>query len=193
MNANGIAWTLNHRLVRGLDYYNLTVFEFVTDRLGAQGTICAGGRYDYLIGQMGGKPAPAVGWALGVERVLELIKEEGAFSQAFAPDAYAVVPEVSAMPTVLKTLQALRSYGIKVQMHASAATVVVDSMKSQFKRADASGARYALIFGAAELAEGNVAVKPLRLESAGSRGLQTFQSLDDAAAWADMLRTNPAV
>ena len=193
LNANGIVWTLNHRLVRGLDYYNLTVFEFVTDRLGAQGTICAGGRYDYLIGQMGGKPAPAVGWALGVERVLELIKEEGAFSQPFAPDAYAVVPEVSALPTVLKTLQALRSYGIKVQMHASATTGAVDSMKSQFKRADASGARYALIFGAAELAEGNVAVKPLRLESAGSRGVQTFQPLDNAAAWADMLRTNPAV
>ena len=193
LNANDIAWTLNHRLVRGLDYYNLTVFEFVTDRLGAQGTICAGGRYDYLIAQMGGKPAPAVGWALGVERVLELIKEEGASNEPSAPDAYAVVPEASALPIVLKTLQALRSTGIKVQMHASTASDAVDSMKSQFKRADASGARYALIFGATELAEGNVAVKPLRLEPAGSRPIQTLQQLDGVTAWAEMLRTKPAV
>ena len=73
LDANGVPWTLNHRLVRGLDYYNLTVFEFITDQLGAQGTLCAGGRYDYLVEQIGGKPAPAVGWALGVERVLELL------------------------------------------------------------------------------------------------------------------------
>ena len=193
LKANGIAWTLNPRLVRGLDYYNLTVFEFVTDRLGAQGTICAGGRYDYLIGQMGGKPAPAVGWALGVERVLELIKEEGAFTPPLMPDAYAVVPEASALPMVLKTLQALRSAGIRVQMHASGAPEGVDSMKSQFKRADASGARYALVFGAAELAGGSVAVKPLRLEPAGSRPVQVLQPLDSVAAWADTLRINPAV
>ena len=193
LNASGIAWTLNPRLVRGLDYYNLTVFEFVTDRLGAQGTICAGGRYDYLIGQMGGKSAPAVGWALGVERVLELIKEEGAFADPLVPDAYAVVPEASALPRVLKTLQALRSAGIRVQMHASGTLEGVDSMKSQFKRADASGARYALVFGAAELAGGSVAVKPLRLEPAGSRPVQVLQPLDSVAAWADTLRTNPAV
>ena len=89
---------INPRLVRGLDYYNLTVFEFVTDRLGAQGTVCAGGRYDDLIVQIGGKPAPAVGWALGVERVLELLKEQGAAVPAAAPDAYAVVPDAGAMP-----------------------------------------------------------------------------------------------
>jgi histidyl-tRNA synthetase len=77
LDANGIAYTINPRLVRGLDYYNLTVFEFVTDRLGAQGTVCAGGRYDDLIAQIGGKPAPAVGWAMGIERVLELVKEQG--------------------------------------------------------------------------------------------------------------------
>ena len=193
LNASGIAWTLNPRLVRGLDYYNLTVFEFVTDRLGAQGTICAGGRYDYLIGQMGGKSAPAVGWALGVERVLELIKEEGAFADPLVPDAYAVVPEASALPRVLKTLQALRSAGIRVQMHASGTLEGVDSMKSQFKRADASGARYALVFGAAELAAGSVAVKPLRLEPAGSRPVQVLQPLDNVAAWADTLRTSPTV
>ena len=187
LDANGIAWTLNHRLVRGLDYYNLSVFEFVTDRLGAQGTICAGGRYDYLIGQMGGKPAPAVGWALGVERVLELIKEEGALTELPVPDAYAVVPEASALPLVLKTLQALRSAGISVQMHASASLDGMGSMKSQFKRADGSGARFALIFGAAELAQGNVAVKPLRADKADSASGQTLQPLDNVAAWATSL------
>ena len=187
LDANGIAWTLNHRLVRGLDYYNLSVFEFVTDRLGAQGTICAGGRYDYLIGQMGGKPAPAVGWALGVERVLELIKEEGALSELPVPDAYAVVPEASALPLVLKTLQALRSAGISVQMHASASLDGMGSMKSQFKRADGSGARFALIFGAAELAQGSVAVKPLRADKADSASGQTLQPLDNVAAWATSL------
>ena len=193
LDANGIAWTLNHRLVRGLDYYNLSVFEFVTDRLGAQGTICAGGRYDYLIGQMGGKPAPAVGWALGVERVLELIKEEDAFGELPVPDAYAVISEASALPVVLKTLQALRSAGISVQMHASASPGSMGSMKSQFKRADGSGARFALIFGEAELAEGRVAVKPLRGDSAGSAPGQTLQSLDDVAAWAHLLSSSPAV
>ena len=193
LDANGIAWTLNHRLVRGLDYYNLTVFEFVTDRLGAQGTICAGGRYDYLIGQMGGKPAPAVGWALGVERVLDLIKEEGAFTEPWTPDAYAVVPDASALPIVLKTLQALRGAGIKVQMHSSATPGGADSMKSQFKRAGASGARYALVFGAAELAAGGIAVKPLRLEDTGSRSVQTVQPLDNVAAWSNLLRLSPAV
>ena len=193
LDANGIAWTLNHRLVRGLDYYNLSVFEFVTDRLGAQGTICAGGRYDYLIGQMGGKPAPAVGWALGVERVLELIKEEGAYSELPVPDAYAVIPEASALPVVLKTLQALRNAGISVQMHASVSLNGMGSMKSQFKRADGSGARFALIFGAAELAQGSVAVKPLRGEKDESAPGQTLQSLDNVAAWANTLRSSPEV
>lgn len=190
LDANGIAWTLNHRLVRGLDYYNLTVFEFVTDRLGAQGTICAGGRYDDLIAQMGGKSAPAVGWALGVERVLELIKEEGAFGELPVPDAYAVVPEAAALPIVMKTLQTLRSAGVSVQMHASTSPDSMGSMKSQFKRADTSGARFALIFGAAELAEGRVAVKPLRGDKNGSVDGQTLQLLDDVAAWAGMLRTS---
>jgi histidyl-tRNA synthetase len=193
LDANGIAWTVNHRLVRGLDYYNLTVFEFVTDRLGAQGTICAGGRYDDLIAQMGGKPAPAVGWALGVERVLELIKEEGAFGELPVPDVYAVVPEISALPIVMKTLQALRSAGVSVQMHASATSGGMGSMKSQFKRADASGARFALIFGATELAEGRVAVKPLRGDKDGLADGQSLQTLDDIDAWADMLLTGSAI
>ena len=188
LDANGIPWTLNPRLVRGLDYYNLTVFEFVTDRLGAQGTICAGGRYDYLIEQMGGKAAPAVGWALGVERVLELIKEQGAAVTPPVPDAYAVIPEASALPVVLQTLQALRAAGVSVQMHAGASADGMGSMKSQFKKADGSGARFALIFGAVELAQGSVAVKPLRGEKADAVQVQTLQPLDDVSAWAHALR-----
>ncbi|MGH8846595.1 MAG: ATP phosphoribosyltransferase regulatory subunit, partial [Polaromonas sp.] len=186
--ANGIRWTLNPRLVRGLDYYNLTVFEFVTDRLGAQGTICAGGRYDYLIEQIGGKAAPAVGWALGVERVLELIKEQGEAMALPVPDAYAVIPEAAALPVVLQTLQALRAAGVSVQMHAGASAEGMGSMKSQFKKADGSGARFALIFGATELAQGSVAVKPLRGEKAEAAQVQTLQPLNDVAAWAHTLR-----
>jgi histidyl-tRNA synthetase len=184
LDANNIAWTLNPRLVRGLDYYNLTVFEFVTDRLGAQGTICAGGRYDYLVGQMGGKPAPAVGWALGVERVLDLIKEQGAAPEPVPPDAYAVVPDASALPVVLQALQALRAHGVSVQMHAATGPEGMGSMKSQFKKADGSGARFALVFGQAELAEGCVAVKALRGTRDGETQAQTLQALDNIAAWA---------
>ncbi len=187
LDANDIPWTLNHRLVRGLDYYNLTVFEFVTDRLGAQGTICAGGRYDYLIEQMGGKPAPAVGWALGVERVLDLIKEQGASVALPVPDVYAVIPDACALPIVLQTLQALRAAGVSVQMHGSASADGMGSMKSQFKRADASGARFALIFGAAELAEGAVAVKALRGSKDDTGQEQTLQPLNDVSAWAHSL------
>ncbi|MEO7401402.1 MAG: histidine--tRNA ligase [Polaromonas sp.] len=187
LDANGIPWTLNHRLVRGLDYYNLTVFEFVTDRLGAQGTICAGGRYDYLIEQMGGKAAPAVGWALGVERVLELIKEQGASIELPVPDVYAVIPEASALPVVLQTLQALRSAGVRVQMHGSASADGMGSMKSQFKRADASGARVALIFGATELAEGCVAVKALRGSKGDASQEQALRPLGDVSGWAHTL------
>lgn len=188
LDANQISWTLNHRLVRGLDYYNLTVFEFVTDRLGAQGTICAGGRYDYLIAQMGGKSAPSVGWALGVERVLELIKEESQSIPLLVPDAYAVIPDASALPVVLRTLQALRAAGVSIQMHAGASADGMGSMKSQFKKADASGARYALIFGATELDQGCVAVKPLRGSALEGVQAQTLQPLKDADVWAHSLR-----
>jgi histidyl-tRNA synthetase len=183
LEANGIAYRINPRLVRGLDYYNLSVFEFITESLGAQGTICAGGRYDYLIEQIGGKRAPAVGWALGVERVLELIKEHGAAVEPLVPDAYAVVPEAPVLPLALKTLQVLRAAGVSVQMHAGSAEGM-GSMKSQFKKADASGARYALIFGADELAAGVVTVKALR----DGTGAQVQRSLADPALWAPSLK-----
>lgn len=187
LNANGVAYTINPRLVRGLDYYNLTVFEFITESLGAQGTICAGGRYDYLVDQIGGKPAPCVGWACGMERLLELLKEQNLLPTEEAPDAYAIAPDAAAMPQVLKALQALRATGLRVQMHASA-TAEPGSMKSQFKKADASGARYALIFGADELAQDSVMVKQLR----DGNGQQTLHALADISQWAKGLQSVPS-
>jgi histidyl-tRNA synthetase len=184
LKANDIAFTINPRLVRGLDYYNLSVFEFVTDRLGAQGTVCAGGRYDDLIVQIGGKPAPAVGWAMGVERVLDLLKEQGANVPTPVPDAYAIVPDAASMPIVLRTLQQLREAGVRVQMHGATAEGLA-SFKSQMKKADASGATHALIFGADELARGEVTLKALRDASVA----QTARLLSEVAAWAVTLQS----
>ena len=189
LDANGIAYRINPRLVRGMDYYNLTVFEFVTQALGSQGTICGGGRYDYLVEQIGGKPAPAVGWALGVERVLELLKEQGSDIPIPMPDAYAVIPESSALPVALKVLQQLRVLGISVQMHSGSSLDGMGSMKSQFKKADTSGARFALIFGAVELAQGCVALKPLRAAVGGEKSeSQALQYLDNVSNWAQLLQ-----
>lgn len=184
LEANGIAYRINPRLVRGMDYYNLTVFEFITESLGAQGTICGGGRYDYLIEQVGGKPAPAVGWALGVERVLELVKEQGAELDALAPNVYAIVPDAAALPVAIKTLQALRAAGVSAQMHAGTGEGM-GSMKSQFKKADASGAAFGLIFGADELARGEVTVKSLR----DGQGAQRTERLDAVPDWAGSLKS----
>jgi histidyl-tRNA synthetase len=184
LDANAVAYQLNPRLVRGMDYYNLTVFEFITTRLGSQGTICGGGRYDYLIEQIGGKPAPAVGWALGVERVLELLEAQGLSHPLKQPDAYAIVPDIDALPVVMKCLQALRSAGVSVQMHAGTGDAM-GSMKSQFKRADASGAGFALVFGADELAQQQVTVKSLRDGS----GAQSTYSLAQVSDWAPNLQS----
>ena len=184
LDANGVDYTVNPRLVRGMDYYNLTVFEFTTDRLGSQGTVCAGGRYDYLIEQLGGKPAPAVGWALGVDRVLELVREQGLVPTVKPFDAYAIVPDAAVLPLVLKTLQILRAAGVSVQMHAGS-TNGMGSMKSQFKRADSSGARYALVFGVDEVAANQVTVKSLR----DGMGHQVTHSLLDIAGWATTLQS----
>jgi len=186
LDANGVGYTINPRLVRGMDYYNLTVFEFITERLGSQGTVCGGGRYDYLIEQIGGKPAPAVGWALGVERVLELLKEQGAFSVETAPDVYAIIPEASALPVVLPVLQSLRGMGVSVQMHAPAnSSEGMGSMKSQFKKADSSGASFALVFGPDELAQGLVTVKSLR----DGQGAQRTETLADIRDWGISLQS----
>lgn len=183
LDANGVSYSINPRLVRGMDYYNLTVFEFVTTRLGSQGTICAGGRYDYLMEQIGGKAAPAVGWAMGVERVLELLKEQDVSPLPVMVDAYAIVPDTTALPEIMRCLQVLRTHGVSVLMHAGAGETM-GSMKSQFKRADSSGARFALVFGADELANGLVTVKALRDGS----GEQVTRELAESAHWAKSLQ-----
>ena len=179
LDAAGLEYRINTRLVRGMDYYNLTVFEWVTDQLGSQGTVCGGGRYDGLFEQLGGKPTPAVGFGLGIERLLLLIDELGLAVPSSAPDAYAILPDASALAQAMPVLEALRAEGVAVQMHAGGG-----SFKSQFKKADASGARFALVFGADELARGEVAVKPLRGD-----GEQVTRPLNTAAAWAADLRT----
>jgi len=189
LSANGVAYRINPRLVRGMDYYNLTVFEFITDQLGSQGTICGGGRYDYLIEQVGGKPSPAVGWALGVERVLELLKEQGAAAPDVSPDVYAIVPDTEALPQAFQTLQHLRRLGVRVQMHAPSGVATpgqgLGSMKSQFKKADSSGARHALIFGADELQRGELTLKSLR----DGQGAQVCVALTAVDEWAQRLQS----
>ncbi|MBN8486470.1 MAG: histidine--tRNA ligase [Burkholderiales bacterium] len=179
LDAAGVRYTINPRLVRGLDYYNLTVFEWITDKLGAQGTVCGGGRYDGLIEQLGGKSTPAVGFGMGLERMLLLLEEVGAAPPAPVPDAYAIVPTVEGLPRVMVVLEALREAGVSVVLHPGQS-----SMKSQFKRADASGARHALIFGSDELAAGQVAIKSLR----DATGAQRLESLDAVTDWAPLLR-----
>ena len=179
LDAAGLEYRINTRLVRGMDYYNLTVFEWVTDQLGSQGTVCGGGRYDGLFEQLGGKPTPAVGFGLGIERLLLLIDELGLAVPSSAPDFYAILPDAAALPQAIPALEALRAEGVAVQMHAGGG-----SFKSQFKKADASGARFALVFGPDELARGEVAVKPLRGD-----GEQVTRPLNTVAAWAADLRT----
>ncbi len=183
LDAAGLPYRINPRLVRGMDYYNLTVFEWVTDKLGSQGTVCGGGRYDGLFEQLGGKPTPAVGWGMGVERMLLLLEAVGVLPPTNASDVYAIVPSAEAMTTAMTTCEALRAAGVNVQMHAAGA----DSwggMKGQFKRADASGARFALVFGADELARGEVALKSLRDADAQQRAVK----LAEVAVWAAELR-----
>ena len=183
LDAVGQSYTVNPRLVRGMDYYTHTVFEWITPRLGAQGTICGGGRYDGLMAMMGGKPAPGVGWGMGVERVLALMVECGVQAPAPVPDVYAVLPDENLAGQAIATLETLRAAGLSVLMHGGGKESW-GSMKSQFKRADASGARYALVFGPDELAQRMVAVKPLRDASAP----QVLRPLAEAAVWAQELR-----
>lgn len=184
LDGLGIAYQINPRLVRGLDYYNLSVFEFVTDELGSQGTVCAGGRYDHLIEQVGGKPAPAVGWAMGVERILELLEATTQqLPKTNKPDIYAIVPDTAAWTTVARVLRDLRTQGLRIQMHAKGQEAAMTSMKSQFKKADASGARWAMVFGAEELSRGVVAVKTLRADANGQVPAQQECLLDGLSSW----------
>lgn len=178
LRHNNVPFTINPRLVRGMDYYNRTVFEWVTDQLGSQGTVCGGGRYDPLVEIFGGKPTPAVGFAMGVERLLELMKQvAGNFSRGQC-DVYLVHQGDEAQLQCFVIGERLRDAGLDVVLHCGAAAGA-GSFKSQMKRADASGAAYAVLLGENELANGTVTVKHLREEDAS--GNQHQVSLDSVA------------
>jgi histidyl-tRNA synthetase len=165
LDAAGIPYQVNPRLVRGLDYYNRTVFEWITDDLGAQGTVCAGGRYDGLVAQLGGRHTPAVGFAMGLERLVSLMEARFQAGEATADpnalDAYLVAVGAAAQGAAPALGERLRDAtpGLRLQCHCGGG-----SFKSQFKKADRSGARYALVLGEGELERGVLGVKPLREE-----------------------------
>ncbi|HJW24529.1 MAG TPA: histidine--tRNA ligase [Rhodocyclaceae bacterium] len=164
----GIPYVINPRLVRGLDYYNLTVFEWVTDRLGAQGTVCAGGRFDGLVSQLGGKATPACGFAMGIERLVALIKESGGEPAPAAPDVYVVHQGDAASRLAFQVAEGLRDNGIDVLLHCGGG-----SFKSQMKKADGSGAAFAVVIGDDEAAAGEAQLKPLRAEGAQQQRVKT--------------------
>ena len=171
----GIAYSVNPRMVRGLDYYNLTVFEWITGELGAQGTVCGGGRYDGLIELFGGKPAPAVGFAIGVERLIELVKLSGSLEAADGCDVYLLHQSSSdnaAARLAFRVAEELRDAGCEVLLHCGGG-----SFKSQMKKADASGAEFAVLIGDDEMAARQVTLKKLRGKSSGDR-LQERVSID---------------
>jgi histidyl-tRNA synthetase len=155
--AAGISFKVDPRLVRGFDYYNRTVFEWITTRLGSQGTIAGGGRYDGLIQQLGGKGAPACGFGMGVERIVLLLQEHKVAAPTRLADAYIVYAGEGTGAQAFRVAEDLRDVGLAVLMHAGSG-----GLKAQMKKADASGARFAIIIGAEELAAGEVSVKPLR-------------------------------
>jgi len=159
----GVAYVINPRLVRGLDYYSRTVFEWVTGRLGAQGTVCAGGRYDGLVEQLGGKPVAAVGFAMGLERLVALLEEANPQAAAYGADLYLVLDGDAAQREGMVLAERLRDAlpGLEIICNCGGG-----SMKAQFKRADRSGAHYALLLGDRELQDGRVVLKPLRSDEA---------------------------
>ncbi|WP_432721062.1 histidine--tRNA ligase [Jeongeupia wiesaeckerbachi] len=160
----GLSYTLNHRLVRGLDYYNRSVFEWTTDQLGAQATVAAGGRYDGLVEQLGGKPCPAVGFAMGIERLILLLETQGVETPRAVPDVYLVHSGDAASQAAFRVARELREAGLKVVLHAGGG-----SFKSQFKKADASGARFAVVIGDEEAAAATANLKRLTGESGGEQ------------------------
>jgi histidyl-tRNA synthetase len=162
LDAAGLEYRVNPRLVRGLDYYTKTVFEWITDQLGAQGTVCAGGRFDGLVEHLGGKPTPAAGFAIGLERLIALLRDQGREPAREAPHAYLVLAGERAEAAGLGLAEQLRDAvpGLRLQVHCGGG-----SFKSQFKHADRSGARWALVLGDNELETGSVGVKDLRGDS----------------------------
>jgi histidyl-tRNA synthetase len=165
LSAMGIEYTINPRLVRGLDYYSRTVFEWITDALGAQDAVCSGGRYDGLITQLGGEPTPAIGFAMGVERAVELLRQANPTLPGPAADVYVVVSGTKAQAEGLKIAEQLREAlpNRRIELNLGGG-----NFKAQFRRADRSGAALAVIVGDDELARGVAALKPLRQESSQS-------------------------
>ena len=159
LDAAGVSYEINPRLVRGLDYYSRTVFEWVTDALGSQGAVCSGGRYDGLVEKLGGRATPAVGWAMGIERLVALYEVCGGEAPATDADAYVVAVGEGALQRAFAIAEELRDKvaGIRVELNLGGG-----SFKSQLKRADKSNAEYALILGEQEIADGRIGLKPLR-------------------------------
>jgi histidyl-tRNA synthetase len=162
LDAAGVKYIVNPCLVRGLDYYGKTVFEWVTDRLGAQGTVCAGGRFDGLVEQLGGKPTPAVGFAMGVERLVSLLQAEQVPQEHYRPHAYLVLVGEAAQRKGLLLAERLRDALplLRLETHCGGG-----SFKSQFKKADKSAAQMALILGEEEVSKGSISIKFLRREA----------------------------
>jgi histidyl-tRNA synthetase len=177
----GVAFTLNPRLVRGLDYYSRTVFEWVTDRLGSQGAVCSGGRYDGLVAQLGGRDTPAVGWALGVERVVELMRADGWNEPAPVPDVLVIGVGDAARRKSFAIAESLRNRLPRLRVLLAQPQA---ALKTQLKRADKSGARYALIIGEDELASDKVSLKALRAE-APQRSLTLDETIETLGREAD--------
>ena len=186
LRHNNVPFSINPRLVRGMDYYNRTVFEWVTDQLGAQGTVCGGGRYDPLVEMFGGKPTPACGFAMGVERVLELMKATGERFAASLCDVYVVHQGAPAQLQASVAAERLRDAGLDVVLHC-AATAGSASFKAQMKRADASGAAFAVIIGEDEVANGTAVVKPLRAAPGETRPAASEQHAVPFETLADFL------
>jgi len=176
LRAADIEFTVNPRMVRGLDYYSLTVFEWMTDALGAQGTLCGGGRYDPLIERMGGKPTPGIGFGLGIERVIELLRETESVDVESTTDVYVLHQGGSTRTRAFLLAEQLRNAGLDVILHAGDA-----SLKSQMKKADASGAEYAVIVGEEEAARDSAAVKALRAGASAAFAEQRIVPLDRIA------------
>lgn len=174
LDAGGLTYRVNPRLVRGLDYYNNTVFEWLTDRLGAQSAVCAGGRYDGLVAGSGGKPTPAVGFAMGLERLIELAARSTGAPAGEPMHVYLITVGPGAQVQAVQLAERLRDRvpGLRLMLHCGGG-----SFKSQFKKADRSGAAIALVLGEAELRDGTVGVKPLR-----GAGDQKNLPLDQVAA-----------
>ncbi len=174
LDAAGVTYTVNPRLVRGLDYYSRTVFEWVTDALGSQGAVCSGGRYDGLVQKLGGRETTAIGWAMGIERFVALYEACGGEVPTSDADVYIAALGSGTLERAFRLAEELRDTisGIKVEMNLGGG-----SFKSQMKRADKSGAEFALILGEQELTDGCIGVKPMR-----SAGEQTNVALEELAA-----------